>query len=197
MALSDAQSWRCEGADSAAGDLVTLVAARTDVPGPADRQPLLARALSVAGCEAPVPVVDCQPRQAPSTPGWTLSYADSGPWLLAAAMPATASKALGADIERNRRRDYGRLEAFLGWRSKSADLAHFYRRWTLAEALFKALGGAHAKATFDALDSAMESKTRGADERQVALDRWRFRAMWPPLASEVTACWLLADSGHR
>lgn len=80
----------------------------------------------------------------------TLSLSHSGNLLLAAA--AAPGHQLGVDVERLRSRDFQRIETHLGWSEADQLLASqgqgqgperqllFYRRWTLAESLYKALG---------------------------------------------------------
>ena len=78
----------------------------------------------------------------------TLALSHSGNLLLAAA--AEPGHQLGVDVERLRDRDFQRLETHMDWRAADQLLPGsvqeierkllFYRRWTLAESLYKALG---------------------------------------------------------
>ena len=125
---------------------------------------------------APKVAADCAP-----------SLSHSGEWLLSAvAGPAKLGSAirLGADIERVRPRRFVQIGAYLGWPSPSESEAHFYRRWTLAEALFKA-GGSEGIALFGRFDHA----TRAGATNAVCEDRrWRWSAWWPLLMPNTAAC---------
>ena len=138
-------------------------------------------ALEVAG--APT---DCRPKfpkgRAPELDGaWTLSISHTGPWLLAAA--ALGSKVhLGVDVERCKPRNFDGIGAFLGWPSPSRDARHFYRRWTLAEALFKAVGrGMHD--WFGTFDDATRAST---DALNFDRQGWRWHVRWHNLPAEAS-----------
>lgn len=140
--------------------------------------PLLSHLLKFLEAGFDAQAAQLEPGRAPRLPDpWNLSLADSGGWCMAA-VSADAGVRLGVDLERRRPRETRSLEAHLGWLERSDDLKHFYRRWTLAEACFKALGGAadgplSAAALFAGLEFAARSPTRteqrsGAGEEQGA-----------------------------
>ncbi|MFK7914331.1 MAG: hypothetical protein AB8B93_10490 [Pseudomonadales bacterium] len=213
MALDISHKWHftLDLSEAAEGPRdLALVAAHSTGDDSTAREQSLQLAMVTAGANGPLPTLQFAPRRAPRAAGWLLSYAHSGEWLLAAAMaiPSGTSglsraagtapqAALGIDIERLRSRNHSRLARFLGWRGDSLNLGHFYRRWTLAEALLKALGGAHAKATFNALDSALQTKLEVRSHRQAVVGDWRYHVVWPQFDGAVVGCWLVAEPVAR
>lgn len=163
---------------------------------PTARRALLAQAAEL-GCTAPLQLGAVRwPRNSPplASEPWQLAFAHSGAWTLAAAT-ARPQTALGADLERCRPRRYERLERHLGW-SGSASLAHFYRRWTLAESCFKAVrqpvaSGHDAAAIFAALDSAANYRTSSGTLQQLALDTGLAELAWYAPTPGLLACTLL------
>ena len=147
-----------------------------------------ARALACAGCSVTgevrfpsrsAPVFDDQ---------WVLSLAHSGPWLLAGAARVVGQRTcIGVDVEQCKNRDFNGIGRFLGWPSRSRDEAHFYRRWTLAEALFKAAAQEAAR-WFKILEPAAEDTESAACFDAAG---WRWRAWWPELASGACVCLVL------
>ena len=144
----------------------------------------LATALAAAGMGADASSVRFPKGAAPQLDdGCTLSLSHSRPWLLAAAATSAGRRVwMGVDVERCKSRDFDRIGRFLGWPSPSRDALHFYRRWTLAEALVKALGR-RAPTWFRALDGAAAGTTMESldiDER-----RWRWHLRWRNVGREV------------
>lgn len=105
--------------------------------------------------EAPTVVAGSDPELAYTGVCPILSLAHSGGLLLVAAGTGAETGSgsdlrVGADVERLRARDFQRLEAHMGWSEAASLWPHkkgeapeqllFYRRWTLAESLYKALG---------------------------------------------------------
>lgn len=164
---------------------------------PRARQALLrqAAALDVTASAALGPV--CWPRNSPprADGSWRLAFAHTGSWTLAAAT-ARQNTALGADIERCKPRRYQRLERYLGWPLGSASLAHFYRRWTLAESCFKAArepetGGADARTIFAALDCEADYRARDGALQRLALNAGTAEIAWHTPVPGLVACTLL------
>lgn len=164
----------------------------------AQKRTALRSAMIAAGAAESLPAaaaVAFPENSPPQTPlPWRLSLAHSAQVLLAGATPMLTGRrpcAFGVDLEQHRHRDYQRLEAFLGWTCASRSPVHFYRRWTLAEALLKAVGGIAAAATFNALDCALESTDPRPEVRSCALEGFEYWVMWPDLIEAQTCCWLL------
>ncbi len=157
-----------------------------------EKQLALASALQTAGAKKGGRAdVQFPPAAAPHyTAPWVLSLTHSGGWLAAAAAKGPGV-AIGVDVERHRLRDFSRIGQFLGWASPSQDQAHFYRRWTLAESLFKAVGGARAKASFNTLDCALQTLASDTQQRSANLSGYRYTVMWPRTGSDHTLCWLV------
>ena len=154
-----------------------------------DKRECCMKALASAG-SVPAGEVQFPPRRAPQlNDQWVLSLAHSGPWLLAGAAQVVGRRTcMGVDIERCKARDFNGIERFLGWPSHSRDEAHFYRRWTLAEAVFKA-AARDAGRWFKALDQAAAQDAAGT----VCIDAlgWRWRTWWPELTSGACVCVVL------
>lgn len=131
------------------------------------------------------------PRDAPlfncsTNDQWVLSLAHSGPWLLASAACVIGRRTcMGVDVEQRKPRDFDGIGRFLGWPSRSRDDLHFYRRWTLAEALFKATAQ-DARRWFDLLDRSAGNAAASAG--CVDAHGWRWCAWWPQLASGACIC---------
>lgn len=164
--------------------------------GRCSKQRLLGHLLRDLGAEFDADAAHLEPHRVPRLPEpWTLSLADCAGWRMAA-VSSVAGVRLGVDLERRRPRETGPLETHLGWLERSDDLHHFYRRWTLAEACFKALGGAvygpvTAAALFAGLDFATSSalrKTEGIAARIQGLSVWvQWRQPLPDFESCVVA----------
>lgn len=119
--------------------------------------------------------------------GCVLSLSHSGPWLLCAAVRASSSCAtlrLGVDLEHNLPRGFEQIRGALGWPSACDDPSHFYRRWTLAESLFKAVG-TEWRQLFDRFDHATGRTARRHESESNGL-RWLVR--WPQLVTGCTVC---------
>ena len=148
------------------------------------------RALASAGAEATGEMVRFPPRSAPLlNDRWVLSLSHSGPWLaVGAARVDGVRTCLGVDVERHKARDFDGIGRFLGWSSRSRDEAHFYRRWTLAEALFKATA-IEARRWFERLDRA----ATGAAKGRICVDTlgWSWRVWWPALVANACVCLVL------
>ena len=151
------------------------------------------QALESAGAGvAPGAELRFPPRSAPLlNDQWVLSIAHSGPWLVAVAGATNVvgrRTCIGVDIEQYKARDFSGIERFLGWSPRSRDAARFYRRWTLAEAIFKATGP-NAGRWFETLDWADAEVAAGAI--RVDAPGWCWRAWWPELARGTCACLVL------
>ncbi|MGI9326429.1 MAG: 4'-phosphopantetheinyl transferase family protein, partial [Pseudomonadales bacterium] len=154
---------------------------------------VLDAALQLAGASGEQPDVQFVPAVAAAplcTAPWVLSLSHSGPWIATAAAKGPGI-AVGVDVEQHKPRDFSRIDQFLGWTSPSQDQDHFYRRWTLAESLFKAAGGIQAKVSFITLDCALQTLASDTQQRSVNLSGYRYTAMWPRTGSNYTLCWLL------
>ena len=141
--------------------------------------------LSCAGHEVEFPK-NAAPRVATDC---VLSLSHSASWLLcAAARPRRPdfSTRFGVDIERRRPRRFEQIGNFLGWPSRSESEAHFYRRWTLAEALFKA-SGAEVPAVFDQFDHVARVDDCAGAVTYVG-HGWRWKVWWPSIRPGLTAC---------
>ena len=108
---------------------------------------------------------------ADSARGPKLSLAHSGSLLLAAAVGP--HERVGVDVERLKTRDFARIGAHLGWSPveglvaaspiKIAEDLLFYRRWTLAESLYKTLGRVNLECFGELETLALGSQTERAD----------------------------------
>lgn len=154
-----------------------------------DKRQCCGRALASAGSPLAAEV-RFPPRRPPLlNDQWVLSLAHSGPWLLASAARVVGRRTcMGVDVECRKARDFNGIGRFLGWPSRSRDEVHFYRRWTLAEALFKATAQ-DAGRWFDLLERG--TATDAACAICVNDYGWRWRAWWPELASGACICLVL------
>ncbi len=137
-----------------------------------------------------------------------LSLAHSGPLLLAAAgKPQTKEFVLGVDVEQLRERDFARIEAHMGWRDASSlrlegncqltENLLFYRRWTLAESLYKALGKVNHECFVELESLALgQGRDSGWCSAVVAQRRW-FVRWWCVTTNSQAAmvCLLRGNSG--
>ncbi len=116
-----------------------------------------------------------------------LSLSHSGDWLLcAAARPGQPDSGVlfGVDLERNRPRAFDRIGHVLGWPSQSESAVHFYRRWTLVESLYKAVGDEWRE-----LFALVEHVTGDSVQRfEIDSDGWHWEVWWPTLLPGVTTC---------
>lgn len=116
-----------------------------------------------------------------------LSLSHSGDWILCAAARSgqpDSGLLFGVDLERHRTRDFDRIGHVLGWPSQSESTIHFYRRWTLVESLYKAVGDGWRQ-PFELLDC-----VTGDSGRRFEIDSggWRWEVWWPTLLLGVTTC---------
>ncbi|MEM9741371.1 MAG: hypothetical protein AAF918_01680 [Pseudomonadota bacterium] len=122
---------------------------------------------------------------------WQLSLSHSGNlWLVGAAH----ARRIGVDLERPRRRDFLRLTRMLRW--PPVEGAEFYRRWTLAEALFKG-GAAPARTCFKLAGDTVPF--HGGDEAETAnaatangwsteVNRIQWQAQWLTTHDQALGC---------
>ncbi len=148
------------------------------------------RALASAGADVTSETVRFPAGSAPLlNDQWVLSLSHSGPWLTVGAARVNRRRTcLGVDVERYKARDFDGIGRFLAWPSRSRNEAHFYRRWTLAEALFKATG-VEARRWFETLDGAAAS----AATSRIRVDAlgWSWRVWWPALVANACVCLVL------
>lgn len=153
----------------------------------AQKRALLRRCLP-AGFEGEI---ELPPRRAPNAPrsGYRLSLAHSGASLVAA---ASSAGHLGVDVERLKPRDTARLEGFLGWQSPSRCPGHFYRRWTLGEALLKT-GWANEAASLRACFAVLDRHTPAGVPVLVDHGGVCFRLAWPDVVSNAVVAVVEVD----
>ena len=116
-----------------------------------------------------------------------LSLSHSASWLLCtAARPCRSDSIIvcGVDLERNRSRVFDRIGHVLGWPSQSESAMHFYRRWTLMESLYKAIG-AEWRDLFGLFDHVTKDDVR---RFELNSNGWRWQVWWPALVAGSTVC---------
>lgn len=118
-----------------------------------------------------------------------LSLSHCQTFLLAA---VSSAGYLGVDIECSKPRDNQRLERFLGWNSASVDLSHFYRRWTLGEALIKT-GWAGSTSALRGCFEALDVATPAGAPAEIEHDDSRFSLSWPSVGHGLTCAVVEVD----
>ena len=173
--------------------------------GDAEKLLGVSRALAKLGVDASNLRITFLAGKAPQTaPEWLLSLSHSGRSLMAGAVSTRTNRQtmrFGVDIETNRERQYSKLERYLDWVGTSIDGVTFYYRWTLGEALFKAMDTRQRhddfSKTFAKLDLVRQSRKRRSDVIEAQTDDWLWQAYWPELADGATACVVLGVHSAR
>ena len=155
-----------------------------------DKSECMARALVGVGAPRAIDAVIFPPGRAPTVgqPGnCVLSLSHSGPWLLCAAareMSCSVSPRLGVDLEHDRPRGFEAICRALHWPGASKDPSHFYRRWTLAESMYKAVG-AEWRELFELFDDVTRETAR---RHESDAGGFRWQVWWPRLVTGCTIC---------